>query len=292
MTVHSRHNMLTRLPVRLAMRRNPLRMSMDQNLSQAISSMIKYKVSSVLIHDDQRDQDQGLLTKTDLMTLYYGQLPLDTPLQDALVAPIVTCVQDDYLEVALSRMLDQEVKRIYVLAGEGEKIIGVLSFADIVGLLYRICSRCNKSLTRSSQNSHNAVLLVRDVMHCDVVSCEGEQTIAQALEILSMQSFSALLVQDGPHALPGVLSKSDLILAYRHNVPLENKITDISSYPVLSCARDEHLAQVLRRMMIADVHRLFVHGSDPGEMQGVLSLTDAARARSGSCRACTASRLT
>jgi len=70
MTVHSRHNMLTRLPVRLAMRRNPLRMSMNQNLSQAISSMIKYKVSSVLIHDDQSDQDQGLLAKTDLMTLY------------------------------------------------------------------------------------------------------------------------------------------------------------------------------------------------------------------------------
>ena len=112
-------------------------------------------------------------------------------------------------------MLDQEVKRIYVLDGDDEKIIGVLSFADIVGLLYRICSKCKKSLIRSRQNSHHAALLVRDVMHCDVVSCGGKQTIAQALEFLSMQSLSALLVQDGPHALPGVLSESDLILAYR-----------------------------------------------------------------------------
>ncbi len=284
--------MLTRLPVRLAMRRNPLRLSMDQNLNQAVSSMIKYKVSSVLIYDDKGDQDQGLLTKTDLMTLYYGQLPLDTLLQDVLVAPIVTCVQDDYLEVVMSRMLDQKVNRIYVLAGEGGRIIGVLSFADIVGLLYRICSKCNKSLTRSGQDRQSVVLQVRDVMHYDVVTCEGEQTIAQALEILSMQSLSALLVQGGPDRLPGVVSKSDLIMAYRHNVPLKDKIKEISSYPALSCARDEPLTQVLGRMMIANVHRLFVHGPDPSEVQGVLSLTDAARARSGSCRACSASRLT
>jgi hypothetical protein len=81
--------MLTRLPVRLAMRQNPLRISKWQHLNQTISSMIKYKVSAVLIYDDQGDQDVGLLTKTDLMTMYYGLLPLDTPLGDDVVAPIV-----------------------------------------------------------------------------------------------------------------------------------------------------------------------------------------------------------
>ncbi|MFW6142793.1 MAG: hypothetical protein ACOC39_01000 [Desulfovermiculus sp.] len=40
--------------------------------------------------------------------------------------------------------------------------------------------------------------MMREVRHYDVVTCEGEQTIARALEILSMQSLSALLVQDAP----------------------------------------------------------------------------------------------
>jgi hypothetical protein len=44
-------------------------------------------------------------------------------------------------------------------------------------------------------------------------------------------------------------------------------------------------------MILADIHRLFVHGDEPWDILGVLSLTDAARTRSGSCRACSATRL-
>jgi hypothetical protein len=44
-------------------------------------------------------------------------------------------------------------------------------------------------------------------------------------------------------------------------------------------------------MLLRDVQRIFVHGSDPAKIVGVLSLSDAARFRSGSCRACTSSRL-
>ncbi|MFP4285433.1 MAG: cyclic nucleotide-binding/CBS domain-containing protein [Desulfovermiculus sp.] len=285
-------NMLSDFQVRTAMRKNPLRLDAEKNLDQAISSMIKFKANALLIHDPSSSQDLGLITKTDLMTLYYAGFPLETVLGEVLVAPILTCTQDDTLETALSQLLGQGVKRIYVSDSQENGIVGVLSYADIVGVLYRFCRQCEKSLAqRRKKTGIEEALLVRDVMHQDVVSCKPGQTIAQSLELLSGKPFSALLVQETRLSTPGVLSKTDLILAYRHKLPLETPLTEIAKFPALSCAREEALVQALQRMILADVHRLFVHGAEPWDIQGVLSLTDAARARSGSCRACSATRL-
>ena len=292
MAANIHQNMLSGFQVRMAMRKKPLRLEADKNLDQAISCMIKFKVNALLISDPGSGQDLGLITKSDLMTLYYAGLPLETFLGEVLVAPILTCFQDDTLETALSHLLGQGVKRIYVSDNQEDGIVGVLSYADIVGLVYRFCRQCEKSLAwRRKKSGLEEAVLVRDVMHQDVISCKPGQSIAQALELLSEKLFSALLVQENGHSMPGVLSKTDLILAYRHNLPLETPLTEIAKFPALSCAREESLVQALQRMILADVHRLFVHGPDPWDIQGVLSLTDAARARSGSCRACSATRM-
>jgi hypothetical protein len=44
-------------------------------------------------------------------------------------------------------------------------------------------------------------------------------------------------------------------------------------------------------MIFADVHRLFVSQDAPGNLVGILSLSDVARFRSGTCRACLVSRI-
>ncbi|MFW6180049.1 MAG: CBS domain-containing protein [Desulfohalobiaceae bacterium] len=292
MTNRTPKSMLSGLKVRQAMRKNPLRLEQRQNLDLAISSLIKYKANAALIQDQEQEQDLGLISKTDLLALYYAGLPLQTPLAEALISPISTCSQEDTLESALSLMLEQGIKRVYIRTAQESSIAGVLSYADIVGLLYRFCCKCEKSqLNSGNRPALDEALLVRDVMKQEVVSCRPADSIGEALEILSLQPFSALLVQEEPGELPGVLSKTDLILAYRHNLPLDYEVRQIFHAPALSCSSQEPLVQALRRMILADVHRLFVHGSDPWQIQGVLSLTDAARARSGSCRACKATRL-
>jgi len=64
----------------------------------------------------------------------------------------------------------------------------------------------------------------------------------------------------------------------------------VMSKPVVSCAAQADLADAIQQMLLKDVQRLFVHADDPGQIVGILSLSDAARFRSGSCRACTPSR--
>jgi len=86
-------------------------------------------------------------------------------------------------------------------------------------------------------------------------------------------------------------SKSDLIVAYKHGVSSEVPASSVMASPVVSCDEQELLSGAIQRMIFTDIHRLFVHRGDPAEISGVLSLSDAARARSGSCHACVSSRI-
>ena len=63
--------------------------------------------------------------------------------------------------------------------------------------------------------------------------------------------------------------------------------------PVYSVPAEERLSAAIQQMLIRGVQRLFVHldGTSPHLIEGVLALSDAARFRSGSCRACTAGRI-
>ena len=89
----------------------------------------------------------------------------------------------------------------------------------------------------------------------------------------------------------GVVSKSDLIVAYKHEIAVNAPANAIMSTPVQSCDAQSYLTAAIQQMLIKDVQRIFVHAEDPRKIVGVLSLSDAARFRSGSCRACTSSRM-
>jgi hypothetical protein len=53
------------------------------------------------------------------------------------------------------------------------------------------------------------------------------------------------------------------------------------------------LSEAIQKMLLQDIQRLFVHHEVSGQnsITGVLALSDAARFRSGSCRACSAGRM-
>ena len=88
-----------------------------------------------------------------------------------------------------------------------------------------------------------------------------------------------------------MVSKSDLIVAYKHGVSVDVKAGAVMSTPVKSCPGEAKLSDAIQQMLLRDVQRIFVHEADPEQITGVLSLSDAARFRSGSCRACTSSRI-
>lgn len=285
-------SILSGVRVAAAMRRQVVSGLKNSSLAACINQMIKHKVGALLIVDEQ-NRPAGVLSKTDLISAYYAMLPVESPAGDVIAAGPVYCYPDDLLENAIDRMQAEGIHRIYVRGADIEQMTGVLSYLDIVGLLYKYCHQCPKSIFRKRAAEDGAAqrLQVKSVMSTDLHTRRTSDSLGDVIETLTTSRCGAALVIDDADRPAGVISKTDLVLAYKHGCPIETPAGDIMQRPVLSRAADSLLVKALQEMLLRDIQRLFVHLDTPGNIVGVLSLSDSARFRSGSCRACVAGRL-
>lgn len=293
MPVVKLRHVLSGMLVNEAMRRQVVHLPAAASLAKGINHLLKLKVNALLIMDsDQRPA--GVVSKTDLIGAFYAGLPIDAPLGDIMIGPPLTCFPDDAIESALDRMRSSGVHRLYVTGAEATTMIGTLSYTDVVALLYRYCRSCPKSTSRRSAAAlpadEGGRLRVQEVMTSSVLSCTVDATLSQVIEGLTAHRFGALLICSRQGAAMGVISKTDLIRAYHHGVPLEAAADSVMTAPVVTWDQGAFLWEALQYMFLRDVQRLFVHAGDPLRIVGVLSLSDTAQVRSGSCRACLPSR--
>jgi CBS domain-containing protein len=292
MAVNDRLNVMKDLTVREAMRRLIIHLAAEASLEKVISYTIKYKVNAILVTDDGGEA-LGVVTKTDLMGAYYAGLPLHTPASSIMVGPPLFCHLEDSLDAALNQMRTHKIHRLYVRE-EGQKAVGVLAYPDIVGLLYRYCHQCDRNLLRKTADREHSLsdrFHLREVMTPGVYAHDENDSLLQVMEGLAAHKFGALLITGADGAPVGVISKTDLILAYKHGTPAEVRAETVMTRGVQACDGDDVLVNPLRRMIFSDVSRLFVYKETPGHIVGVFSLSDAARFRSGTCRACVSSRI-
>ncbi len=291
--VSNRLNIMKDLTVKEAMRRLIVNLTAGDTLEQAIRYAIKYKVNAILI-TDANCEGVGVVTKTDLMGAYYAGLPLETPVADIMMGPPLFCHLDDSLDAALDRMRTHKIHRLYVQEGVTPQAVGVLAYPDIVGLLYRYCHQCEKNLRRNTGEVADLLtdrVRLGEVMTQGVFALKADDSLHQVMEGLAAHKFGALLITGEAGAPAGVISKTDLILAYKHQIPPEAPARAVMTRGVQACDYNDILVNALRRMIFADVSRLFVYRGSPDQIVGVFSLSDATRLRSGTCRACVSSRI-
>lgn len=286
MPIISPRHMLSELRVRDSMRRIAVGIQAGTTIEQAIRCAVKNKISAILVTNN-RLEPVGVVSKTDIMGAYYAGIPLSAPARLIMNSPPICCAPEDSLDKALNIMREKGIHRVYV-SDESLAGIGIISYHDVVGLLYRYCRKCERNVRRNLDAA--CLLRVRDVMTPSVWMADEDDTLTSVMEKLSVHNFGALLIGNasGP---AGVVSKTDLILAYKHGISASERAGSVMRVPVRSCRQDEELEKVIRQMIFWDIRRFFVFRDSPGDIIGVLSLTDAAQARSGSCRACMPTRI-
>jgi CBS domain-containing protein len=288
-----RRSILSGIRVETAMRRQVVSAGALRSLDYCINRMVKYKVGALLITDDG-GHPLGIVSKTDLISAYYAMLPREMAAGDLVAAEPITCYPDDMLEDAIELMHGNGIHRVYVRGAELGTVTGTLAYIDVVGLLYKYCRTCQKSTAKTRTADHPAGaqrLLVSDVMSPSVVACDRTTNLAEVIEVLTTHNCGAVLIADPDGRAAGVISKSDLVLAYRHGLPIETPADAIMHSPALTCSATATLSAALQEMLVLDIQRLFVYGENTDRIVGVLSLSDSARFRSGSCRACVSGRL-
>ncbi len=295
MTEASKPNTLSNATVKEAMRVQVLSLLDTQPISQGIRHLIKYKVNAFLVSSPE-GSPIGVVSKTDIVGAFYTGIPLESPLGSIMVSPPIYCSPADSLESALQTMRSLGIYRLYVLSESGDKVVGVLAYPDIVGLLYGYCRACDRSLmNRQShllEKSHNTRIRVREVMKGPVVSYSDEDELSNIIEGLSEHRCGAVLIKSSSDVPIGVISKTDLVLAYKRGMDVRTRANEVRSFTgVISCEQNEYLEDALRKMITSDLQRLFVWTERTDNIVGVISLSDAARIRSGSCHACISSRI-
>ncbi len=289
-----RRSVLSGMLVQEAMRKRVIRVSRETTLSDCTNRMVKNKVAAVLVTGED-DRPVGVVSKTDLIGAFYADLPIEAAAADIMAAPPLFCFLDDSLESAIDLMHARGVHRLYVSGAETDRVIGTLAYPDIVGLLYRYCRACGKSVSKvrrgTEDETNSSRLRVGDVMTTSVRACKTDETLAEVIEELTSHRCGAVLIRNPADHAAGVISKTDLVIAYKHGEKTGTPAKVIMRHPVLSCEANDFLSVALQQMLLKDVQRLFVYKDAPARIVGVLSLSDSARFRSGSCRACTSGRL-
>ncbi len=281
----------SRLRVKDAMRFQTVSLTQEKSIATAIQTMIKYKTDSLLIISGD-GSPAGVVTKTEIMGAYYAEMELTTILADIMGSPVISCMADETLESALVRMQDHAIHRLYVVDSSG-LATGTLAYPDIVGTLYRYCCSCEFGLNRRKGNTSESILryTVKDAMNTNIVSVLENMSIGEVIEQLASFRLGALLVMSRENIPLGVISKTDIALAYKRNLQHTDAASKIINKPIIACSDTTSLEDGIRKMIFSEVGRLFVYTNTPEEISGVLSLSDTARIRSGSCQACSSSRI-
>jgi CBS domain-containing protein len=294
MSIIERKSALSGLRVGEAMRRLICFLSKDATIQHAIRHTIKYKLNAVLIHDHNKE-GVGVVSKTNIIGAYYAGLPITAPLDAIMVAPPLLCHVNDCLDSALDLMRSARVQRLFVVGEEPRKVVGVLAYADILGMLYKYCHKCERSTLRQIEAPFS-IKLADHFKVCELMNAafqvHGEHdNLMQVMESMSINRSRTVLIRDEEGLPRGVVTTTDLILAYMHGIPFHAAAQSVMSTPARSCDYDEPLLAAIRRMIYYDLDSLYVHKDGPSNIVGVVTLADVARVRSGSCRACMISRI-
>jgi CBS domain-containing protein len=294
MTIIDEKTMLRELLVKDAMRVQVIGVTTSASILAVIRRFIKFKVAAVLVLNEV-NTPVGVVSKTDVMGAYYAELPKETPVSQIMTSPPLFCAPGDAVEHALDVMRRNRVYRLYVREEHGERVIGALAYPDIVGLLYRYCRECERSLMSERRTKlhgpHTERLKVKDVMTTGVTSLTRRSSLSDIMEALSVNRFGAVLITDEAGTPSGVISKTDLIFAYKRDLPVDTEAGAVLTSDLRSCDREEFIEDAIRSMIFSEVRRLFVRDGAAENIVGVFSLSDAARIRSGSCHACVAGRI-
>lgn len=285
-------SVLSGMTVHEAMQRQVVQLPQDASISQCIRHIIKFKANAVLVTGTGLEP-VGVVSKTDIVAAYYAGLPIDTTLSDIMVGPPHFCHPSNSLETAIDLMQRHSIHQIYVQSEAREDMLGQAAYSDIVGLLYRYCRTCIRSGRRIKTIEKKEIprLLVKDVMTDNVTSCHAAQIITGVIETLAGQKLGALLVTGSNQSALGAISKTDLVLAYIRGTDISESADTIMHSPVAACDATTLLSDAIQMMFLSDIQRIFVRNIEDGCITGVLSLSDATRFRSGTCRACGAGRI-
>ena len=219
-------------------------LTLDDTIEKSLKFMRHNSVRHIPIVDSPTGEDEkqylvGIVSQRDVfrqISPYLGKIgELNSDLR-ALKQPLVQIVTRNPKSVspktpiadAITIMIDNGIDMLPVLAGQN--LAGIITTADILKLFVRlntICQLCRKMGEKKqkkrfidllSGNSDMAIdrlatvlQTVEDIMAENAVSLEGQDTIADAMEVMQEGKLRHVPIVDKQNRLMGIVSDRDIL---------------------------------------------------------------------------------
>lgn len=118
-------------PIRAFTTKRLIGIERGKTVQEAAEKMVEFQISSLVVTEDS--DIVGLLTDGDFKKKVVAKgFGPDTLVDDAMTTDLITTEIDTSVKEVLRVMSDKEVKR--VLVEEDGEIVGMLTFADLIGV--------------------------------------------------------------------------------------------------------------------------------------------------------------
>lgn len=273
----------------------------DESVQKALDLLLRYKISSMPVQDKETHEWIGNLSLLDLMVYYIGtgNFSLDLPVKDMINLsfrnPLRTLDFQASVLVAMDLLSLRNIHRI-LITGIPETLkdpVPLVGFITQTSLAQWLQSVLKDHVSSASLNEK--VRYFKGWVCKEVNSISVNSPLKLALETIWHERISAVAVVDSHGALVGTISSSDFKYVDLSNVntfkeSLNRPISEVLASqkadhkvdhpffwtPILqaTCYIDDSISQVLAKLCVHRVHRVWVVDPLSFKPIGVISLGD------------------
>ena len=110
--------------------RNFVAVKPDVSVEQAVKTLYKRHVGSVVVTDSDR-KCVGIFTERDAIRVVAQRIPLRTPLRNVMTRKVVTIPESASFAEARRKMISRGIRHLPVVNDEG-KLVGLLAFRRLL----------------------------------------------------------------------------------------------------------------------------------------------------------------
>jgi len=196
------------------MSRSPVTITVGQNdhIEQCAIRMVTFQISSIVVIDDE-GKLVGITTKSDLVKNFSNLYAGVYKVKNYMSKKVITCRKSDSLPYALNMLNKNKISRLVVTDNVG-KSIGVISYDTFLrnSEYFKLGKQDTRQylLPKTSAKELKVVDLIAD----EILTIESEDDLAKAAKLMTQYKVSGIPAIDKDGNLEGMISSTDIVLAY------------------------------------------------------------------------------
>jgi CBS domain-containing protein len=211
-----RRRPIDKISIRRVMTSNPVTVSPNKGIKDAVELMIKNNISSIPVVDEEGLA--GIVTKTDIMKFYSEKLGGRWKVSDLMASDVVTVSENHSIGHVINIMGEKDIGKVIVM--RDSLPVGIItpaniSFADVedpeTGVSVEKIYFLRKTEGLDKKNVREVSMLTAgDIMTNHLVMIQQDEDASRAAAMMMENKISGLPVLDDEE-LVGIITKTDLI---------------------------------------------------------------------------------